>query len=80
MHIVHRHAGEVAGSILVDQELDPDGLAYPRAKVYLLINPTFAVGTLMIDGLEYVAAGIGDVSILPVEGNAVDGAIPVPEA
>ena len=80
MHIIHRHAGQVTGLVLVDQELDPDIRAYPRTKVYLLINPTIAVGTLMIDGLEYVAAGIGDVSILPVERKTVDGAIPVPEA
>ena len=80
MHIIHRHAGEVTGLVLVNQELDPDSLADPRAKVYLLIDPTIAVGTLMIDGLEYVPAGIGDVSILPVERNTVDGAIPVPEA
>ena len=51
MHIIHRHAGEVAGRILVDQELDPDSLPYPRAKVCLLINPTIGVASLMEDGL-----------------------------
>ena len=62
------------------QEFDADGLARIRGKIHCLINPGLAVGTLMVDGLEDVAVGIGDVSILPVEGNAVNGAVPVPEA
>ena len=62
------------------QEFDADGLAHIRGKIQCLINPGLAVGTLMVDGLEDVAVGIGDVSILPVEGNAVNGAVPVPEA
>ena len=49
------------------QELDPDGLAHVRAKIHRLVNPGLAVATLMEDGFEDVAFGIGDVSVLPVE-------------
>jgi hypothetical protein len=80
-HIVHKHAGEVAEAILMHQELDADGLAYPWAKVHSLINPRSAVGSLMVDGLEDVAVIIGDVSILPGEIDAEAGVTdPVPEA
>src|SRR6266480_124161 len=81
-HIVHKRAGEVAEAILMHQELDADGLAYPWAKVHSLINPRLAVGSLMVDGLEDVAVTIGDVSILPREiGTAEAGVtVPVPEA
>ena len=78
-NIVHKHAGEVANAILMHQELDPDGLAYPGAKVHRLMNPTFGVASLMEDGLENVSVGIGDVSVLIVGVKGI-GAVPVPEA
>jgi hypothetical protein len=62
------------------QELDPDGLAYPRAKVHRLVNPRLAVASLMEDSLKDVSAGVRDISILPVEVNDVSGAVPMPEA
>ena len=80
LHIVYKHGGHVAKAILMHQELDADGLACPRAEVPCLIDPTLAVGTLMVDDLEDVAAGIGDVRILPIEHDAVSGAVPMPEA
>ena len=61
------------------QELDPDGLAYPGAKVHRLMNPTFGVASLMEDSLEDVAVSIGDVSVLIVGVKGV-GAVPVPKA
>jgi hypothetical protein len=64
------------------QELNTDGLTYPRAKIHCLLNPRLAVGSLMVDGLEDVAATIGDVRILPCEIDAGERrvAVPVPEA
>ena len=80
LHLVHKHAGDVAEAILMHQELDADGLAYPRGKIHALMNPTLGVGTLMVDGLEDVAVTIGDVGILPVEIDDVGSAVPVPQA
>ena len=62
------------------QELDADGLAYPRRKVYCLVDPTFVIRTLMVDGKESVTLSIGDIRILPIERNVIIGAIPMPEA
>jgi hypothetical protein len=81
MHIIYSHAGKVAEAILMHQELDPDGLAYPRAKVDFLILPTSAVGQVVVDGFEDATACIRDVGILPGLIDA-EGAVtvPVPEA
>lgn len=63
------------------QELNTDSLAYPRAKVHRLMNPTFRVASLMEDGLQDVAIGIRDVGILPGGIDAEGGiTVPMPEA
>src|SRR5438132_474136 len=79
-HIVHVHPGEVAEAIFMYQELDAHGLPRIRRHVHRLLGPGLRISTLMEDRLEDGAGGIGDVSILPIESNAVDGAVPVPEA
>ena len=62
------------------EELDAHRLPRICAHVHRLINPDVIVGTLMEDRLQDGAAAIGDVSILPVEGDAVGGTGVVPEA
>ena len=61
------------------QELDADGLAHVRGQIHRSVNPGLAVATLMEDGFEDVAFGIGDVSVLPVERYAVCGVVPMPK-
>ena len=62
------------------QEPDADGLAYLGGKIHRLVNPRLAVATLMENGLNDVAVGVGDVSVLPVEVDGISGAVPMPEA
>src|SRR6266566_55646 len=62
------------------QELDAHRLPRVRRHVHLLVDPGVAVKTLMEDRLQDGARAIRDISILPVERNAVGGEIPVPEA
>src|SRR5206468_3685369 len=50
-----------------------------RCHVHRLVHPGLVVSALMEDRLQDGAGAIGDVSILPVEGDAVEGAGPVPE-
>lgn len=45
--------------------------------VYLLVDPSLPIFTLMEDGLQNGAVAIGDMGILPVELNGVSGVIPV---
>src|SRR5205807_5222048 len=74
------HSGEVAEVIQMHQELDAHGLPCIRRHVHIRVEPRVPIQTLMEDRLQDGAGGIGDVSILPVEGNVVGGAVPVPEA
>jgi hypothetical protein len=62
------------------QELDAHRLPRVGRHVHRLVDPRLPIQILMEDGLQNVTATIGDVSILPVKGDAVSGAIPVPEA
>jgi hypothetical protein len=64
----------------VHQELDAHSLSRIRRHVHLLVDPRVPIFTLMEDRLQDGARSVGDVSILPVERDAVSGAIPVPEA
>ena len=61
------------------QELDPHRLPSIRRHVHCLVGPVHSI-THMEDRLQDVAIAIGDVSILPVECNAVISAVLVPEA
>jgi hypothetical protein len=62
------------------EELDAHRLPGIRRHVHILLNPRLPIETLMEDRLQDSAVGIGNVSILPVERDAVGGAVPVPEA
>jgi hypothetical protein len=62
------------------QELDAHGLPRVWRHVHLLIDPRVPIFTLMENRRQDGAGAIRDVGILPVEGNAVGGAVPVPEA
>ena len=64
----------------MDEELDANGLARVRAKIHRLVHPGLAVATLMENRLKDLAIGIGDVSVLPIEVDAVSAAVPMPEA
>jgi hypothetical protein len=50
MDIVHKHHCIVASAILKNQELDADGLAYPRGEVHHVINPTLTITSPTVDG------------------------------
>ena len=61
------------------QELDPHRLPSIRRHVHCLVGPVRSI-THMEDRLQDIAIAIGDISILPVECNAVISAVLVPEA
>ena len=62
------------------QELDAYRLSCIRPHVHRLLHPSIIVTALMEDRLQDGAIGIGNISILPVVGDEVEGAGPVPEA
>jgi len=62
------------------QEFDAHRLARERRHVQRLLYPRLVVSALVEDCLQYVARAISDISILPVERDAVGGAGPIPEA
>jgi hypothetical protein len=62
------------------QELDAYRLSCIRAHVHRLLYPNVIVTALMEDRLQDRAIGIGNISILPVVRDEVEGAGPVPEA
>jgi hypothetical protein len=53
------------------QELDAHSHPRIRRHVHRLVHPGLVVRTLMEDRLQDVAAAIGDVSVLPVETDAI---------
>ena len=61
-------------------ELDPHGLARIRRHVHRGIEPGLPIFTLVKDGLENSATGIGDISVLRIGGDGVGGVVPMPEA
>ncbi len=61
------------------QELDAHGLPGIRRHVHRLVDPRLPIQALMEDRLQNAAGAIGNVSILPVERDAVGGIVPVPE-
>src|SRR5207249_11680282 len=80
--IVHPHPGGVprrVKPVLVQQEVDTHGLCRIRAHVHYLVGPVHSI-THMEDRLQDVTIAIGDISILPVERDAVISAVLVPEA
>jgi hypothetical protein len=64
----------------VYQEFYAHRLSRKGRHVYLLVDPSLPIFTLMEDRLQNSAVGIGNIGILPVEGNAVSRVIPVVEA
>jgi hypothetical protein len=64
----------------VHQEFYAHRLSRKGRHVYLLVDPSLPIFTLMENRLQNSAVGIGDISILPVERNGVSGVIPVVEA
>ena len=69
-----------ARSILMHHELDAHGLARVRRHVHGGIEPGLPIFTLMKDGLQDGAIGVGNISVLKIEGDGVGGVVPVPEA
>src|SRR5882724_8355626 len=61
-------------------EPDPHGLARIRRHVHRVIEPGLPIFTLVKDGLENSATGIGDISVLRIGGDGVGGVVPMPEA
>ena len=51
-----------------------------RRQIQRLVNPGFAVATLVENRLKDVAVAIGEVSVLPVEVDGLSAAVPMPEA
>ena len=62
------------------QELDAHGLARIRRHVHCGIEPGLSIFTLVKDGLQDLATGVGNISVLPIEGDGVGGEVPVPKA
>ncbi len=78
-YVVYIHVGRcVAPAISVHQELDAYRLAGIRSHVEADLRPGPRVLARVHYSSEHVAAAIGDVSVLPVEGYAVRAAGPVP--
>jgi len=63
----------------VYQEFYAHRLPSKGRHVYLLVDPSLPIFTLMEDGLQNGAVGICDISILPVELNGIGRVIPVVE-
>jgi len=63
----------------VYQEFEAYRLPGIRRHVYGLMNPDFVVSTLMEKGLQDVTIRVSDVSVLPVEVDAVSATGPVPK-
>jgi hypothetical protein len=61
------------------EKLDSDCLPRISSHIQRLLDPSLVVGALVENGLQNRTRGIGDVSVLPVETDAIDGARPVPE-
>ena len=61
-------------------ELDAHGLARIGRHVHRSIEPSLPIFTLVKDGLQDDAIGIGNISVLRIEGDGVGGVVPVPEA
>jgi hypothetical protein len=61
------------------QELDAHRQPGIRRHVHLLVDPVGRIAH-MEDGLQDISVAIGDISILPVERDAVSRAVPVVEA
>jgi hypothetical protein len=62
------------------QKFDAHGLSRIWRHVHHRVIPGLVIIAQVEDRLQDHAVGIGDVSVLPVERNAVSGAVPVPEA
>ena len=62
------------------QEFDAHSLAGVWCHVHGLVDPGLGIKALMEDRLQYDAAAIRDVGVLPVKVDGIGGAIPVPEA
>jgi hypothetical protein len=63
----------------MSEELDSDCRSRIRGHIQRLLDPSLVVGALVENSLQNRTRGIGDVSVLPVESDAIDCASPVPE-
>lgn len=61
------------------QEFETYCLPGIRRHIHGLVHPDFVVSALVEEGLQDVTIDVGDVSVLPVEGEEVSATGPVPK-